>query len=137
LTPEQQAIRWHEQRSKKPVEKSKKQLLEALKEMGVTLQQQRGGYAKKELQDFATNNGIALFDLCAPGWEGQPEGVEYSWAHAKAHYRRMPVSRKQGRDNFKQLVKECTCPINVLTKERIETFALQARAYICTYHHLE
>jgi hypothetical protein len=164
--------------------------------MGKTLQQQRGGYTKKELQDFATNNGIALFDLCAPGWEGQPKdllqvlaqrgliekdsleeytvdgrkdamigtvdlryslihllgectdfkdeqtalqflldtqlgvmviltpkfhaklagkGVEYSWAHAKAHYRRMPVSRKRGRDNFKQLVKECTCPINVLT----------------------
>jgi hypothetical protein len=66
LTPEQQAIRRHERRSKKPVEKSKKQLLVALNEMGVTLQQRRGGYTKNE---------IALFDLCAPGWEGQPKGL--------------------------------------------------------------
>jgi hypothetical protein len=194
-------------------------LLEALKDKGVTLQQHRG-YTKKELQDFAKNNGIALFDIkeqIAPGWEGKPkgllqvlgerglidrssfekytlegrkdaitgkvdlhfslrhllaeccdfkdeetalqylgsqlgvvvnltpkfhaelagEGVEYSWAHAKAFYRRMPVSRKRGRENFKQLVKDCTCPINVLTKQRIEKFASRARAYICTYHHLE
>ena len=65
------------------------------------------------------------------------EGVEYCWAHAKAYYRRVPISRKRGRESFKQLVTECTCPINVLTKERIEKFALRARAYICTYHHLE
>ena len=63
------------------------------------------------------------------------EGVEYSWAHAKAYYRRMPLSRKRGRDNFKQLVRDCTCPENVLPKERIERFAARARAYICTYHH--
>jgi rubredoxin len=65
------------------------------------------------------------------------EGVEYSWAHAKAYYRRMPLSRKRGRENFKQLVRDCTCPVNVLTKERIEKFASRARAYICTYHHLQ
>ena len=64
------------------------------------------------------------------------EGVEYSWAHAKAYYPRVPVSRKRGRENFKQLVKECTCPTTVLTKDRIERFASRARAYICTYHHL-
>jgi hypothetical protein len=64
------------------------------------------------------------------------EGVVYSWAHSKAYYRRMPLSRKRGRDNFKQLVKDCTCPVNVLTKKRIEKFASRARAYICTYHHL-
>jgi hypothetical protein len=65
------------------------------------------------------------------------EGVEYSWAHAKAYYRRVPVSRKRGRENFKDLVKECTSPVKVLTKDRIEKFASRARAYICTYHHLE
>ena len=36
------------------------------------------------------------------------EGVEYSWAHAKAFYRQLPVSRKRGRENFKQLVRDCT-----------------------------
>jgi hypothetical protein len=65
------------------------------------------------------------------------KGVHYSWAHAKAFYQRMPLSRKRGRDNFKQLVKDCTCPVHVLTKERVEKFASRARAYICTYHHLE
>jgi hypothetical protein len=48
----------------------------------------------------------------------------------------MPLSRKRGRDNFKQLVKDCTCRVNVLTKQRIEKFASRALAYICTYHHL-
>ncbi len=33
--------------------------------------------------------------------------VEYSWAHAKAFYRQVPVSRKRVRDNFKAVVKEC------------------------------
>jgi hypothetical protein len=65
------------------------------------------------------------------------EGVEYNWAHAKAYYRRVPVSRKRGRENFKELVKECTSPALVLTKERVEKFAARTRAYICTYHHLE
>jgi hypothetical protein len=49
----------------------------------------------------------------------------------------MPLSRKRGRDNFKQLVRESTCPVNVLPKERIERFASRARAYICTYHYLD
>jgi hypothetical protein len=39
------------------------------------------------------------------------EGVEYSWAHAKGYYRRLPVSQKKGRENFMQLVKDCTCPV--------------------------
>ena len=65
------------------------------------------------------------------------EGVEYSWAHAKSHYRRVPVSRKRGRENFKELVRECTCPVDVLSKVRIEKFAARARAYICTYYHLD
>ena len=65
------------------------------------------------------------------------EGVDYSWAHAKSYYRHVPVSRKRGRENFKDLVKECTSPVKVLTKDRIEKFASRARAYICTYHHLE
>ncbi|KAI2497782.1 hypothetical protein MHU86_16724 [Fragilaria crotonensis] len=65
------------------------------------------------------------------------EGIEYSWAHSKSWYRRVPVSQKRGRENFKRLVKECTCPVNVLSKVRIEKFASRARAYICTYYHLE
>ena len=66
------------------------------------------------------------------------EGIEYSWAHAKGqHYRRMPLAlKKQGRESFKQLVKESTSPVEQLTEERIRKFAARARAYICTYYCL-
>ena len=64
------------------------------------------------------------------------EGIEYCWAHAKAYYCREPLSRKRGRENFKELVKECTS-VKVLTKNRIEKFASRARAYICAYHFLD
>ena len=88
------------------------------------------------LQFLGTQLGVTV--LLTPKFHAElaGEGVEYSWAHSKAYYRRMPLSRKRGRDNFKQLVKDCTCPVNVLTKQRIEKFASRARAYICTYHHL-
>jgi hypothetical protein len=89
------------------------------------------------LQHLGRQLGVTV--LLTPKFHAElaGEGVEYSWAHAKAHYRRVPVSRKRGRDNFKQLVKDCTCPTNVLTRVRVEKFAARARAYICTYHHLE
>lgn len=221
LTPEQRDTQRHNKGTgrTKLVERSKKQLFNALTNAGVSFQQNRN-HTKKELQDFARIHGVALNEqkeLVTLGWEGQPkglqqvlwerglisetllekytldgrkdpitgqidlqyslrhllsectdfreeetalqylgrqlgvtvqltpkfhaelagEGVEYCWAHAKAYYRRVPVSRKRGRENFKQLVKECTCPTTVLTKDRIERFASRARAYICTYHHLQ
>jgi hypothetical protein len=34
-------------------------------------------------------------------------------------------------------VRDCTCPVNVLTNKRIEKFASRARAYKCTHHHLQ
>jgi hypothetical protein len=43
------------------------------------------------------------------------EGEEYSWARAKTFYRRVLISKKKGRENFKQLVKECSCPVTVRT----------------------
>ena len=60
------------------------------------------------------------------------EGVRYSWADAKAFYRRLPA-----RDSIKQLIMDCICPTNVLTKQRIQKFASRARTYTCTYHHIE
>ena len=65
------------------------------------------------------------------------EGVEYCWAHAKGYYRRMPLAQKRGRENFKTLVKDSTCPVEQLTRERICKFASRARAYICTYYFLD
>ncbi len=91
------------------------------------------------LRVLCTQLGVTVLLMPQFHAELAGEGVEYSWAHSKAYYQCMPLSRKRGRDNFKQLVKDCTCPVNVrlLTKQRIEKFASRrARAYICTYHHL-
>jgi hypothetical protein len=65
------------------------------------------------------------------------EGIEYSWAQAKAIMRRTPIGERRGRANFIPLVMNCLCPMTVLTKERIRIFAARARAYICTYYYLE
>jgi len=66
------------------------------------------------------------------------EGIEYCWAQAKSYYRRVPVSRKRGRDNFKLLVQECTsCPVNVLDTASVGKCASRSRAYIWTYFHIE
>ena len=79
LTPDQRALQRHDRSTGKTkhVERSNKQLLEALKDRGVMIQQQRG-YTKKELQDFARNNQIDLYDckeVIAPGWDGKPNGL--------------------------------------------------------------
>jgi hypothetical protein len=52
------------------VERSKKLLVKALREAGVTFEQQRS-YTKNELQDFARIRGIDLFeekDVIVKGW---------------------------------------------------------------------
>ncbi len=85
------------------------------------------------LQYLATQLGVTVHLTLKFHTELAGKGVDYSWAHSK----RLPVLQKRGRENFKQLVKDCTCPERVLTKERIDKFAARARAYICTYHHLE
>ena len=58
-------------------ERSKKMLVDALAAAGVTIQQQRN-HTKKELQVFATRNGVDLFEdreQVIAGWEGQPKGL--------------------------------------------------------------
>ena len=45
---------------RKRIERSKKMLVDALVAAGIILQQQRN-HTKKELQDFARNNGVDLF----------------------------------------------------------------------------
>ncbi|KAI2503816.1 hypothetical protein MHU86_10621 [Fragilaria crotonensis] len=89
------------------------------------------------LQHLGTQLGVSVELTPKFHAELAGEGVEYSWAQAKSFYRRVPVSRKRGRENFKELVRECTCPVNVLSRVRIEKFAARARAYICTYHYLD
>ena len=66
------------------------------------------------LQYLGSQLGVTV--LLTPQFHAElaDEGVEYSWAHAKAYYRHMPLSRKQGKENFKQLVQDCTCPVTRL-----------------------
>ncbi len=89
------------------------------------------------LQYLGTQLGVRVELMSKFHAELAGEGVEYSRAHAKSFYRQNPVSRKRGRENFKELVRECTCPVNVLSRVRIEKFAARARAYICSYNHLD
>ena len=58
------------------------------------------------------------------------EGVEYSWALSKSHYRRLPLRLKKTRKEFKELVK-ASIARNIVTTERTRKFSRRARAYIC------
>ena len=51
------------------------------------------------------------------------EGVEYSWGCAKDTYRRVPLKKKRGKENFRNVVRECMSRENVLTTDRIHTFS--------------
>jgi hypothetical protein len=88
------------------------------------------------LQHLGSQQGVTV--MLTPKFHAElaGEGVEYCWAHAKATYRRKPLAQKKGRGNFKQLVMDCTSPVNELTRERICKFAARARAYICTSYFL-
>lgn len=89
------------------------------------------------LQHLGAQLGVTV--LLTPKFHAElaGEGVEYCWAHAKSYYRRKPVSSKRGCENFKMLVKDCTCPSEILTRERVQKLAARARAYICTYFYLD
>jgi hypothetical protein len=222
LTAEEKEARRHDKPTgrSKTIERTKQELVDALEAADVPLQR-KTHHSKKELQQFATNNGVSIHvnkDDIIQGWEGKPkgllqvlwergfldenkpvncytvdgrkspstgeidntcslrhmirgcpdfkeeetalehlaaqqgttvrltpkfhaelagEGIEYSWAHAKGHYRRSPLAlKKKGRESFKQLVKESTSPVEQLQEDRIRRFAARARAYICTYYYL-
>lgn len=79
LSPEQRELQRHDRPTgrHKLVEKSKKLLVNSLKEAGVLLQQQQS-YSKKELQEYARSNNVDLFEqreTVVPGWQGQPKGL--------------------------------------------------------------
>jgi hypothetical protein len=85
-------------RSRK-VERNKQQLVDALEAKGVSLNR---NHSKKELQEFATNNGVDLDvnkDTIEQGWEGQAKGLlQVLWERGFIDEKK-PVSgyTKQGR----------------------------------------
>ena len=79
LAPEQKELQRHDQPTgrSKFVDRSKKVLLCCLSNKGMTLQQQCG-YTRKELQEFARQNGIELSEqkeVITPGCQGKPKGL--------------------------------------------------------------
>lgn len=66
------------------------------------------------------------------------EGIEYSWGHAKNLYTKKPFTSKKTKDGFVRLVHECLETTGEgFTMKRIRRMSSRARAYICTYRHIE
>ena len=70
---------------------------------------------------------------CHPELAG--EGIEYTWGCSKGYYRRLPIQRKRGLQNFKSSV-QLSMSADVLSKSRVRKFARRARRYICAYFAL-
>ena len=63
------------------------------------------------------------------------EGIEYSWGCSKNKYRKEPLSKKKGKETYRELVKKCISRDD-LTTERVRKFSRRARSYICAYHQM-
>ena len=72
---------------------------------------------------------------CHPEVAG--EGIEYSWGCAKGKYRRLPLSDKRRKDNFRNSVRQCMDTSEVLTIDRQRMFSKRARQYMLAYHSIE
>ena len=68
---------------------------------------------------------------CHPEMAG--EGIEYAWALAKLKYRRSPIAAKRTKQKFRNLVQECTDPLESLSKSRIRSCSKKARSYMKLY----
>jgi hypothetical protein len=72
---------------------------------------------------------------CHPEVAG--EGIEYSWGCAKGKYRRLPLSEKRRKENFRNSVRQCLDRGEVLTVGRQRMFSKRARQYMLAYHSIE
>jgi hypothetical protein len=72
---------------------------------------------------------------CHPEVAG--EGIEYSWGCSKGKYRRLPLSAKRRKDNFRTSVRQCLDRDEVLTVERQRMFSKRARQYMLAYQSIE
>ena len=89
------------------------------------------------LQYYGSLLGITVdrTPKCHPELAG--EGIEYAWAIAKLHYKRMPLDKKRTKAGFKNLVLESLDPIKVLTLERVRLCSRKARNYMKLYKAME
>ena len=68
---------------------------------------------------------------CHPEVAG--EGIEYDWGCAKNYYRRLPMSKKRGKEIFRRSVRDATSRDNILTLKRRRKFSRRARQYMLAY----
>ena len=89
------------------------------------------------LQYRAAQLGVTI--NCSPKFHPEiaGEGVEYCWGLGKNTYRRYSVADKRTKSKYIDLVKKCTCPNTVLTKQQVRTFGKRTRRYMLAYHALE
>jgi hypothetical protein len=64
------------------------------------------------------------------------EGIEYSWGYSKAMYRRAPLRRKKGKQNFDSLVAKCISR-EMISKDMVRKFSKRARQYMVGYKLME
>ena len=72
---------------------------------------------------------------CHPEVAG--EGIEYSWGCSKGKYRRLPLTDKRRKENFRNSVHQCLDRTTVLTIEWQRMFSKRARQYMLAYHSIE
>jgi hypothetical protein len=53
----------------------------------------------------------------------------------KNHYRRVLLDKKQGRENFIKMVRECISE-KIITRDRVQKFSRCTRRYVLGYHVL-
>ena len=87
------------------------------------------------LQSMASKMGVSVDRSPKCHCEIAGEGIEYSWACAKNHYRQILLDKKRGKENFMKSVRECIAKA-VITRERVQKFARRARHYIVGNHVL-
>jgi hypothetical protein len=87
------------------------------------------------LQATASKMGVLVDRSPKCHCEIAGEGIEYSWACAKNHYRQILLDKKRGKENFIKSVRECMSR-DLITRQRVQKFSRRARHYILGYHIL-
>ena len=87
------------------------------------------------LQSMGAKMGILVDRSPKCHCEIAGEGIEYSWACMKNHYRQVLLDKKRGKENFVKTVRECLSE-KIITRDRVQKFSRRARRYILGYHAL-
>lgn len=87
------------------------------------------------LQYMAKKMGVLIDHGPICHAEFSREGIELIWALAKVKYRNSPLSEKNNKESFRNVVRKCISR-NWITTERVRHNARRARSYIVAYTQL-